>query len=243
MLSLLSDYFKNPRVSIILPLRLSSLKYLFTFLLFINISFHASAQRGRISLSSGYNVPLGQMSWSYKSAADINLTGWWGFDKSKGWTKAIGMGVGYLQFDPLADTLYYIADRGGVGGVGLGKAVYSPFKIFKVSASMMAIRKFNKKWATEFSLDVAYYYGKRDISYTDEFGGENGISEFGARGALVPKIGLSYNLNKRWSLAPFVSYTFMVEIGTTDPAALNYNPDTGKWMHYYAAGLTLNYLL
>jgi hypothetical protein len=218
-------------------------KYPLIFLLLVNIAFHASAQRGRISLSSSYNMPLGQMKWSYQSAPDLNLSGWWGFDESRRWTTGVGMGVGYLQFNPIADTLYYIADRGGVGGVGLGKAVYSPFKILKVSGSLMAIRKFNKKLGTEFSLDVAYYYGKRDISFTDEFGAQDGISELGTRGALVPKIGLSYNLNDRWNVTPFVSYSFMIEVGDTNPAAMNYNPDTGKWMHFYSAGLALNYLL
>lgn len=218
------------------------IKYLLSFLIFVSFVFSANAQNGRISLSTSYNMPLGKMKWSYKSAPDIQLAALREFDNSKRWNTGFGLAIGYTKFNPIADTLYYVADRGGVGGLGLGKAVYSPFTIFKFSASLMAIRKFNKKVGAELGLDVGYYYGKRDIDFTDEFGGQDGLSEFVTRGALVPRLGLSYNLNNQWNVTPFVSYTFMLEIGNTDPAAMNYNPDTGAWLSYYSAGLALNYL-
>lgn len=216
------------------------IKYFFSFVL-ITCLFHARAQDVMISLNTSYNIPRGNMKWSYKPALGVQLSGL-AMNDSKRWTTGLGMGIGYVQFDPIADTLYYVADRGGVGGLGLGKAVYSPFKILKISALLMATRKLNKKLGAELSMEVAYCYGKRDIQFTDEFGGQDGVSELVTRGAFVPKAGLSYSLGDRWSVVPFIAYTLMIEIGDTNPQAMNYNADTGKSLSFYSTGLALNFL-
>jgi hypothetical protein len=214
-------------------------KYIISLFL-INAFVHSYGQRNMISLSGEYNMVLGEMKWSYKPATGIQLHFMRMDEVNRRWTKAIGLGIGYTKFNNLADTLYYIVDKGGVQGTSLGTAVYSPFRIFMFTASLAAYRHLSKRTDVAMSLGVAYYYGKRDVHFKDALG-ETGLSEVNARGTFVPKLGLTYHLNNIISITPFVSYTLMVELGSTNPDALNYNPDTGAFMYYYSTGIALNF--
>jgi hypothetical protein len=213
---------------------------LFLFLMFC-LLFESHTQDIGISITPSFNIPLGKMMWSYKAApgAFLSVNR---FNDSGNWTKGFGVGIGYVQFNPIADTLFYVVDKGGVGGLGLGKAVFSPFKIFKLSASLMATRELSKKLGMELSMEVGYYYGKRDITFTDQFGGYDGASELIGRGTLVPRLGFPYSINENFSVTPFISYSFMIEVGNTNPAATNYNPDTGQSLSFYSTGLSFNFL-
>jgi hypothetical protein len=216
-------------------------KFLFFLFFTFCLLFQSQAQDLRVSITPSFNIPLGKMTWSYKPAPGINLS-MHRFNDSGHWTKGFGVAIGYLQFNPIADTLFYVVDKGGVDGVGLGKAVYSPFKIFTLSASIIATRDLNKKLGMEFGMDVGYYYGKRDISFTDSFGASDDAGELIGRGTLVPRLGLRCNLNDNLSVTPYVSYSFMVQLGNTNPASMNYNADTGQSLSFYSTGLSFNIL-
>lgn len=216
------------------------IKYILGFLL-ICCLVPAHAQISVISISGDYNVPLGKMDWSYKPAFGTQISYTRINDINGDWERGFGVSLGYTQFNPIADTLYYVVDNGGVQGVGLGSAVYSPFKIFMLSANLMANRSLSDKLALSMNLGIGYYYGKRDIEFRDEFGAEDGLSEFVGRAGIVPRLGLKCSLNDYISFTPFVSYTLMLEIGSTDEEALNYNENTGKILNYYSPGLALNF--
>jgi hypothetical protein len=215
-------------------------KYILGFFL-VCCLFQTHAQINIISISGDYNIPLGKMDWSYKPAFGTQLSYTRMNDINGDWERGMGVSVGYTKFNPIADTLYYVVDRGGVQGVGLGSAVYSPFKIFMLSANLMANRSFTDNFALSMNLAIGYYYGKRDISFRDEFGAEDGLSEFVSRAGIVPRLGIKYSLNDYISITPFVSYTLMLELGSTDQDALDYNENTGKTLSYYSPGLALNF--
>jgi hypothetical protein len=215
-------------------------KYILTLLL-IGCFAQAQAQINVISISGDYNVPLGKMDWTYKPAFGTQINYTKINDINGSWERGFGISLGYTQFNPIADTLYYVVDKGGVQGVGLGTAVYSPFKIFMLSANIMANRSLSDNLALSMNLAIGYYYGKRDIEFRDEFGAEDGVSELVGRGAVVPKLGLKYSLNDYVSITPFVSYTLMLEVGSTDEYAIDYNENTGKTLSYYSPGLALNF--
>jgi hypothetical protein len=216
-------------------------KYILNFLLICGF-VQAQAQDNLVSISADYNIPLGKMNWSYKPAVGAQISYTRVKVSNRRWESGVGVTIGYTQFNPIADTLYYVVDRGGVQGVGLGTAVYSPFKIFSVSAAMIANRTLSEKLALSMNLAIGYYYGKRDIEFKDEFGAADGVSELIGRGAAVPKIGLKFSLNDNVSITPFISYTFMIELGSTNPDAINYNPGTGASLNFYSTGLALNFI-
>lgn len=216
------------------------IKYILGFFLACCL-FQTHAQISVISISGDYNIPLGKMDWSYKPAFGTQLNYTRINNINGDWERGLGVSVGYTQFNPLADTLYYVVDRGGVQGVGLGSAVYSPFKIFMLSANLMANRNFTDNFALSMNLAIGYYYGKRDIEFRDEFGAQDGLSEFVGRAGIVPRLGIKYGLNDYISITPFVSYTVMLELGSTDQDALDYNENTGKTLNYCSPGLALNF--
>lgn len=213
-------------------------KYYLTLGLGLLMLQQASAQ-SQISSYINYNIPLGRMEWSYKAAPGIKLFYSGKRRMSKSLSSTMGVGIGYVRFNPLADTLYFISDRGGVNGITMGRAIFSPFSIYMLSGQMGFEKKLNKKTRLILSLEVGYYYGKRDYQIEDDFGISDGVSEIVGRGAVSPNVGLAFDLNKSVSISPYLSYSLMIELGNTDQNAIDYNPATGSIMHFYSPGIAL----
>jgi hypothetical protein len=213
-------------------------KYIFA-LLFVSSFLSAFGQSNQISVYGEYNVPLSKMEWFYKPSGGVQIH-YTKLDQGKRWTKGFGFGIGYTEFKPSADTLYYVVDQGGYNGASKGIGVYSPFKIFILSGSVTFDRYLGKKASLSFAGNVGYYYGARDITYIDATG-NTGAGELIGWGAFVPRLGFTYFLTNAISVMPYVSYTFMIQLGSTSTDAMNYNPSTGTFMHYYSPGVALNF--
>jgi hypothetical protein len=215
--------------------------YRYLLALFIMGCFSSACGQGQLRFSTEYSLPLGKMRWSYKPAVGAQLSYIRTNRIDKKWSKVYGLGLGYTQFNPLADTLYYVVDDGGVSGMNLGRAAFSPFKIYMLSAIMGFERRLGKNKALCLDLAVGYYYGQRTIYLEDDAGSMDGVDEIVGRGTFVPRLGFAFDLNKTISISPFVSYTFMLELGSTDPGALDYNPGTGSVLHYYSTGVAFDF--
>ncbi len=219
------------------------MKKLIFVLLVALFSFGAStAQDNRISISPELNIPLGKLAWSYKPSMGIQLNYARIGDTDSKITKEVGFSVSYTSLAPLADTLYFVVDRGGVGGAGIGTAVYSSFKMIHFKGNFdFGVPIVKKKLALNFGFGVGYLQGIRDILFEDSFGSMDGVSENVAWATLVPKVGLEYKMSKNFSIATYLSYSIMIQMGSSDPGSLAYNEDTGKFYHYYTPGISLNY--
>ncbi len=99
----------------------------------------------------------------------------------------------------------------------------------------------NEKLSINLGLDIGYIYGKRDIYYSNGFGGVDDMGEFTGWATLIPKAGLEYGFNDHWSVAPFVAYNFMILTGSTEPGTAGYNEDTGNMYHFISPGISLNF--
>jgi hypothetical protein len=118
--------------------------------------------------------------------------------------------IGYHAFQPLADTLYYIADQGGLGttgnGADIGKAVFSPFKMLHLAATMDWGIPLSKRLSINPGLHVGMLYAQRSIAFQDN-GGEDGIDELVTWATLNGQAGLEY---KHISALTFSSLTLLL---------------------------------
>ncbi len=199
----------------------------------------ASAQDMRLSLSPELNIPLGKMAWSYKPSPGVQL-GFSKVDNGGDVLNAYGISLSYTSLTPQADTLYYVVDEGGVGGASLGKAAFSAFQMFHLKASLDWAFPIGKKMAFTLGAGIGIIYGKRTI-YMEDATGTNDSGEFVAWGTLNPSAGYEFILSEHFSLVPYVSYTVMLQLGSTNSNSLNYNPDTGAFYHFFSPGISLNY--
>ncbi len=199
----------------------------------------ANSQSREITVAPEYNIPAGDLAWGNKAGLGLRLT----FSKMDGdkILKINSLSISYTSLPARADTLYYVVDKGGVGGVGLGKAVFSSFNMFQLRAGIeYSFPLVDRKLALKAGGGVGLVYGSRKISLTDSFGGSDGLSELVAWGTLVPSTSLDYRLNDLLTMSVGVSYTFMIQLGNTNSSALNYNPNTGLIMRYFTPIIAFN---
>ena len=200
----------------------------------------AAAQDSRFTISSEFNIPLGQLAWTYKPGIGALMNYSW-VDNGNDVLRAYGLSVGYGVLPPLADTLYYTVDKGGIDGAGLGRAIYSKFQMIQLKATLDYSFPLGKKLALQAGGGVGIMYGIRDMTIEDDFGAEDGISEVVSWGMFTPTLGLEFILNDKVSVIPYFSYTAMVQLGNTNPNAIDYNADTGAFYHYCSAGVSFSF--
>lgn len=99
-----------------------------------------------------------------------------------------------------------------------------------------------KKVAFNAGGSLAYVQGTREM----HFGNQSGIIESSSESvpwvALSPRGGFVFKLGKHFHIEPFVSYTLMIQTGSTEEGAMNYNEDTGMTYSFYSPGCSLNFL-
>jgi hypothetical protein len=216
----------------------------FAFLIATSLPYNAFSQAYRVGISPCYNIPIGELAWSYSPAIGAKLHFSWLNQNNHGITRATGVMIGYHAFQPLADTLYYIADQGGLGttgnGADIGKAVFSPFKMLHLAATMDWGIPLSKRLSINPGLHVGMLYAQRSIAFQDN-GGEDGIDELVTWATLNGQAGLEYKLGAHLSANFFVAYTFIIQLGNTNPDAMDYNENTGMFYHFYSPGISLNY--
>lgn len=225
-----------------MPVKDPMLKF-FSLLSLLALCAHTSApaQENRITIAPEYNAPIGKLSWSYRASPGIQLKYSRFNNDDYGFRKGMAISLGYTALQPIADTLYYIVDRGGVDGAAMGRAAYSPYRILQLTFALAYELDISKNVFADFGFGAAFYYGDRVIYFEDDFGAVDGADELITRGAFIPRAGLGFRINKNFSVIPYVSYHLMIEIGSTDPDALNYNANTGLMTHFYTSGLSLNF--
>ncbi len=219
------------------------MRFIFPGLLFLFLySPGAIAQSREISVAPEYNIPLGDLAWGNKAGLGLRLT--YSIVSRGKIKKQNSFSISYTSLPARADTLYYVVDKGGVGGVGLGKAVFSSFSMFQLRGGIeYSFPLIDRKLALKAGGGIGLVYGSRKISLTDSFGGGDGLSELVAWGTLVPSGSLDYRLNDLLTMSASISYTFMIQLGNTNSNSMNYNPNTGLIMQYFAPGISLNLTL
>jgi len=212
--------------------------YFFLVSLFFYID--SIAQENVLSISPEYNIPLGKLAWSYKASPGIQLK--YSLVARKNRNFQSGLSFGYTALQPLADTLYYVVDRGGVGGVGIGTATFSPFKMIQITGTMnFEFPVVKKKLSINLGLGIGIIYGSREMIFEDSFGAIDDSAETVGWASMVSKAGLEYKITNNFSLSPYISYTFMIQTGNTDSNAIDYNPGTGAISNFYSPGMSISY--
>lgn len=158
----------------------------------------------------------------------------------KNWSSELGITVGYTSFKAKADTLLYKVPANGKHPAYQGRAVLSPFDILIVTLSYGYELNLTKKSLLSLSMGVGYYYGKRDWSLEDNSGYSNSSEELIGRGALVPRLGYAYRFNK-FAITPYASYSLMIDLGGGNVGEV-YSPMEQSLLHYWTAGLALEYI-
>jgi hypothetical protein len=202
-------------------------------------------QNRQITVSSLYNIPIGELSWSYKAGTGVQLGYSFIHEKRRGPSRITGVYLGYTVLQPIADTLYFVVDNGGQAasgsGAGLGMAMYSPFKMFQLGGKVAWRIYLSEKLCLTPGFGVGIFYGKRDVMVKDSFGAEDGLQESVGWGVLTPEAGVEYLFSDHVGAKLFVAYNFMIQSGDTNVNSINYNENAGKFCHYYSPGLSLNF--
>jgi hypothetical protein len=208
-------------------------------------SVKSFSQDHRISISPSYNQPLGDLKWAYSSGFGAKLS-YSAFHSRRNHTdKLKTISLGYTKFNPIADTLYYVADGGGQGANGngavVGTAVYSPFKLYHFEGSLGWILPLGEKLSIVPIIGIGGFYGKRTIEVEDAVSGSYGVDEVMQWATLTPQVGLEYKVTEVISVSPFFAWSLMVQAGSTDTASYAYNENTGLLHYYYSTGVSLNF--
>ena len=186
-------------------------------------------------------MPLKKLGWMYKPSPGIQIN--LAHLNDEGVTsKYYGLSLGYTELRPHADTMYYVVDKGAANGAGLGKAVFSPFKMIQVKGSLdFSFPVVQDKFFINAGGSVGILYGIRSMSFTDSFGGSDDSSEVVTWLSIAPRVSLSYMLSDRFSIEPFAAYNIIVQTGSTNSDSWDYNENTGLTNYYYSTGISINY--
>jgi|GEM_PF-2286180 len=208
-------------------------------IVFIFSFIDVSAQR--ISFSSSYNVPIGELSWSYQGALDLKLKYSSILTRKRKTPQLSSFYIGYSVLQPVADTLYYVVDRGGYDGAGLGTAVFQPFRMFQFGVGHQWMLAISRQFFLTPGLNLGGISGKREIAFEDTFGGSTSFSERVMWAALVPEFGMEYKFNDHFSTTAFVSYNFIIQTGDINEQSGDFTESAGFFYHYYSAGVSINF--
>jgi hypothetical protein len=200
---------------------------------------NAYAQDLSIGATADYNVPFGKLQWLYKPApgGSIEFMRW---NDNGRVSVGKGISVGYHAFQPLADTLYFLIDQGGFGGVSLGKVSFETYRFFKLSVLMDFDIRLGKKVSLVAGVGVAINYVSRDYYYEDAYEETSG-SEMVALGGLTPRLKLNFKITDRFSFAPYASYSVLLQAGDPNAHFINFDSGTGTFSHYMTSGLAFNF--
>ena len=210
-----------------------------TFVLFLSILTGLDTKAQQLSLSSGYSKPLGQMGWAYKPGIGVGLE--YKTEGSGSVEKTKGISFTYIAFKPQADTLYFVSDYGMQNAI-VGKVAFGTFRSFQLGLSYDFVITVSKPVSLNLGFNVVAMYNKETIYYKDQ-SVESFSEELGLWGALGPRIGVEYKLNKAWSVTPFVSCLFMLHGGNTNEMYVDYDERAGLFYTYFSTGLAINFLL
>jgi len=211
-------------------------------LIAISCCFSVFAQDMKVSLVPEINIPIGKLAWMYNPGPGAKISWVQMIDNKGKFRTSRNIDLGYRMLTSKADTLYYVADNGGVGGASLGKASFSDFRMFYAGGTYDFMYQPNKKIAISAGLVISAMFSKRTL-YMDDPSGTNETSEkstpWGTVGACF---GVEYKLSDSFSIKPTFSYTLMIQAGSTNEYSRYYNATAGTTNHYLTPGIAVNYL-
>lgn len=211
---------------------------IYFLIIFFLIPFLSKAQGKRLSVNTEYQIPGGELSWTYAKAPGIQLNFAWTKKKREGRSKnMLGASLGYTRFTPLEDTLYYLVEL-EFDNIGYGTAVYQDYYIAQLMATSHWENQLFSRFFIKYGIEMGFYYVVYSYDAWDETrsGGESVIE---GKLAMVPVLGFVYNVSDTFGFGPYFKYNFYISIGESDPNSISHNPDVGKYDYFYSAGLGL----
>ncbi|MBL0744453.1 hypothetical protein [Chryseolinea lacunae] len=205
------------------------------------------SQDNAVRIAPTYTIPLGKLSWSYLPSPGASVSFVYVQSHKKGVPRFItGLTLSYTKLQPRADTLFYVIDSDVDGlsneSVGLGTAVFSPYKMLQFQLFIhRAISLKKKKIFFEPGIAIGGMYGSQSFEFTTFTGGGESYDESVMWATMGPQAAIEFKLSSALSIIPSISYSFMVQVGSNDPESVDYNPNLGTTQHLYSTSLALNY--
>ncbi|MFL5762524.1 MAG: hypothetical protein ACJ77K_01200 [Bacteroidia bacterium] len=188
-----------------------------------------------VTVSADYNFPLGKLAWVYKSSPGFHAGLNWCNEYSDGNTNKIGLGLGYFNFNPAADTLYYLVPPNGYG-----VAVYSKYKVASATFHAEKIKAFENKFCFILAGDAGIALVQYTSSHVD-VGMDLGEESLEGKLILAPQIGMGYQLSENMSLAFATQYNALISLGSQDANSTDYNSNAGTARQFFSAYLKFGY--
>ncbi len=178
-----------------------------------------------ITLSTDYDVPIGNLAYSFKPAIayGVHLTT---FNDNFN----INYSVGYEVFKPKLDTFYY-----SVGAADYGTISYQNFSIFSAYLGpVYNFRAANQFWIFA-GLNLGAYYTRYAYQSSDKYVFDN--TDLHEKDLYIaPKAGFTFVLSNTLLISLQSKYNFFAPLGKT-----KYNSRVGTLYNSLASGITLTY--
>jgi hypothetical protein len=188
-------------------------------------SFWGNDQTYGVALSSGYDVPIGNLGYTFKPALTYGLKVLKYYDNV-----TVNLSFGYHVYKPKQDTFYYAVD-----GSNYGTVTYQNFTVYSFylgGAYTLEITEGLKAYA---GMDLGVYYTHMIYHSMDEFV-DNSADLNEEDAYLAPKLGLTYLINENIAIGVEGKYNLFAPTGQKQ-----YNSAVGTINASYSGGLVLTY--
>ena len=211
--------------------------FLVLFSLFTNKAFSQRYEDyyNEFSLAANYDAPIGRLGFAYKPAVGGQFVFTWVYSNLEdNIIEKKGLTFGVVQFNPHADTLYYLVD-----GNSYGTAVYSKYSFVSATFHLEHVKTFNKIGLLA-ALDAGFGFSNFSCQSNDK---NINLGEDSSQGKLVlmPEIGANYTFNENISTSLGFQYTALISFGGDDIGYYEYNPVIGMYKQYGSISLKAIY--
>lgn len=168
-----------------------------------------------ISLSTGLEVPQGNMKWAYGPALSYNLSVLKVKNSWKALKGAFGINLGYVSYDSGDEVLYYTTPSEEVG-----EARFSDYQILMFTANCGWKYEINDLFEASFGWDMGYYYTWFNVSIKEP-SRNTGSESIDGKFAFSPRAGLSLFLDDNWGVFVQTRYNFCFRFSDSTTGSIN----------------------
>jgi hypothetical protein len=188
-------------------------------------SYGDNSQTYGVALIAGYDVPTGNLAYTFKPALTYGLKVLKYYDNITG-----SLSFGYHVYKPKQDVFYYSVNESNYGTVK-----YKNFSVSSIYLGLAYNYEINNGFKVYGGFDLGAYFTHLVYHSMDEFS-DNNVDLNENEVYLAPKVGLTYPVSDNITLGVEGKYNLFSPAGQS-----RYNSEVGTLHTSYAGGLVLTY--
>lgn len=169
-----------------------------------------------ISLSTGLEVPQGNLKWAYGPSLSYNLSVLKVKNTWKSLKGAFGVNIGYSKFDNGDKVLEY---TGRLGNSGV--AEFSDYTLIMLSANCGWRYELSDLLEGSFGWDIGYYYSIYKFASNDDLYGQINSNNIEGKFAFSPRVGMAVVLTDEIRVFVQTRYNLCFRIDTDEATGMS----------------------